>query len=453
MSLLTRIILRLIGVALLCLAAACIWILHDITARLHFEAQTSAERVAKRWEMRPGLSSINPPSSAFLWIPDDEITVTPVLPGVCVELNSTYDGITRRCSGWDGLGDSAPSWFSTTFAKLFDVATPVVRTVVFRGRTLGSVSAAPNLNAATERAWRQVRILLGVAAAMGLAMCVLAAIVTGHALLPVQTIIRGLKGLGDGSAATRLPAFSTAEFDRIARAVNDLAERLRITTAERTELTRRLFNAQEEERRALARELHDEFGQCLAAVSALASSIEMAERERHADTAEDARTISRMTAQMRQTLREALARLRVPDLDEIGLEACLRTVVAAWNSHRGNSTHFALELSGDLSSVPAEEALNVFRIVQECLTNAARHGQPSRVVVRVQRDASSGGSVVLMVEDNGGGDPEQLSKASGYGILGIRERIGLLGGSLAIGRSEGGISVQALIPVNAAGAA
>ena len=111
MNLLFQIVLRLAAVALLCLVPALFWILGDITERLRFEAQTSAERVVQRWKARPGLTSVKPPAMALLWMPESETVVTPVVSGVCVDLDSPYDGHERRCGGWASTRKAiAVSW-------------------------------------------------------------------------------------------------------------------------------------------------------------------------------------------------------------------------------------------------------------------------------------------------------------------------------------------------------
>ena len=240
---------------------------------------------------------------------------------------------------------------------------------------------------------------------------------------------------------------TTGEFGLIARAVNDLAERLAQTTAERVALTKRLFEVQEEERRALARDLHDEFGQCLTASMAFAASIEAGASADRPDLAEDARAIARVASRMMTTLRDALARLRSQDLDELGLEACLVQLVAGWNTRAEPRALVHLDLRGDLAGVPSAIGTNVYRIAQECLTNAMRHGKPSAVYLRVERLASRDGALALTVEDDGGGDPMRVSAASGHGILGVQERIAAFGGSLSIGRAARGVRVAARIPL------
>jgi signal transduction histidine kinase len=244
-----------------------------------------------------------------------------------------------------------------------------------------------------------------------------------------------------------LPPFRTAEFSHIARAVNDLASRLARTTAERLALTKRLFQVQEEERRALARDLHDEFGQCLTATAALAAAIEAGAATDRPDLADDARAIARVTSQMMTTLRGALARLRSQDLDELGLEASLAQLVAGWNTRTAPGAVFHLDVAGNLATVPGEAAVNVYRIAQECLTNAARHGKPRDVRLRIERVEVGDEAVALTVEDDGGGDPSRINATSGHGILGIRERIAALGGSLSIGQAARGVRIAAIIPL------
>jgi signal transduction histidine kinase len=208
---------------------------------------------------------------------------------------------------------------------------------------------------------------------------------------------------------------------------------------------------QEEERRALARDLHDEFGQCLAAVGALAAVIEMEAAPDRPDTAKDARSIIDTTKRMTGTLRGALARLRSQEIEEIGLEASLAQLIAGWNVQKEARARFHLDVIGDLTEVPVATAQNIYRIAQECLTNAARHGTPQAVRLQVARvEAEGRGAVALSVVDDGGGSPEKLSSTTGYGLLGIRERVAALGGSLSIGEAPRGVRVAALIPLPAA---
>jgi signal transduction histidine kinase len=281
---------------------------------------------------------------------------------------------------------------------------------------------------------------------MAAGVSILAAFMMGHALQPVRDIVGKLRKLEQGDRDWRLPAFRTAEFNHIARAVNELADTLTRMDATRMAMTAKLFQVQEEERRTLARDLHDEFGQCMTATLALAALIE-ANAAQQQEMAQDARTITQLQQRMITTLRSTLARLRAQHVEEIGLEASLRQLFADYNVQSGARPVFLLNASGRLAAIPKHVALNIYRIAQECLTNAVRHGSPTEVRLSVEHTESPTETIALSVEDDGGGDADMLNHSPGNGLLGIRERIAALGGSLLIGRTAAGVRIAAVIPV------
>jgi signal transduction histidine kinase len=451
MRLLIHLILRLAAVVVFCLACAVGWVLVDAHRSIETDIAVSADRVAHNLQnlyWRQLLWRDGVYRDALLPLPDWEsiATMKVIAPGICVQFNLGHVDPREVCSQVDGVGTAAPSWFVSIYGALFGPHDSVTRPLTIRDRDAGNVVSRAQPAAAVRQAWRQVTVMVSVAAAMALGIGLLSTLLIGHALMPARTIVRGLRRLEQGEHRHRLPAFHATEFDHIAGAVNDLASRLASTTAERVALTKRLFQVQEEERRALARDLHDEFGQCLTATAALAASIEAGATERP-DLGDDARAIARITAQMMATLRSALARLRSQDLEELGLQTSLVQLVARWNSGMANGAVFHLDVAGDLADVPAEAAVNVYRIAQECLTNAARHGRPRHVHLRVARTTDMDEAVALSVEDDGGGDAARINAASGHGILGIRERIAALGGSLSIAAAAHGVRVAAIIPL------
>jgi signal transduction histidine kinase len=370
-----------------------------------------------------------------------------IAPGICVSLKLGLEEPREICSQTESVGSPAPSWFVATYNDLFGAHPTVLRPLTVRQREAGTILARADPATAVRQAWRQVAVMVPVAAGMALGIALLAAVLIGHALLPARIIIRGLRHLEQGDHHRRLPPLGRTEFGRIARAVNDLASELARVSSERRALTKRLFQVQEDERRALARDLHDEFGQCLTATAALAAAIEAGAGTDRADLADDARTIGRITQQMMTTVRGALARLRSQDLDELGLRASLAQLVAGWNTGTRPGAVFHLDVVGDLEGVPVEAAVNVYRIAQECLTNAARHGKPRHVRLRVERVADEREAVALSVEDDGGGDAARIGTTSGHGILGIRERVAALGGRLSIAAATRGVRVSATIPL------
>ncbi|MGC4080044.1 MAG: histidine kinase [Rubrivivax sp.] len=451
MNLLPQLVARLIGISLVCLLAAIAWIVVDTHRSAEHEAELSAQRVGRHlealywqellWRGR-ARGGLNVPVSDW----QSFATLNLISPGVCVSFALHGEAERTLCSQTTALGPRAPDWFVAAYGALFRHEASVRRPLFARAPAAGYIVNTPDRGAAIRQAWQQISLLAGIAAAMAAAMALLSALMIGRTLRPARTIVAGLRRLEQGDLAWRLPAFRTAEFARIAGAVNQLAGRLAHTNEERNLLTTRLLQVQENERRALARDLHDEFGQCLTATAALAAAIEAGAPADRADIAEEAQAIGRAQARMMKTLRSALLRLRSQDIEEIGLEASLRQLVSEHNLLTASRSVFRLRVDGAIAALPRPIAIGVYRIAQECLNNAARHGSPTQVALCVAREREA---VAITVEDDGGGDAARIGRIGGHGIPGLRERLDALGGTLAIANGSAGIRVAALIPLPA----
>jgi two-component system sensor histidine kinase UhpB len=442
-------------VALLCLLGAVGWSLFDAHRSVEASASASADRIqhqlqALYWQKLLWYGGM----SRETLVPQPEwqtlATLNVIAPGVCVSFAPPHAEAQRLCSQVEALGPVAPVWFATLDAWLFGQHRPIVRPLSAHDKDAGTVTTAPEPGAALRQSWHQVSIAARVAAAITAGIGILAALVFGYALQPVRAIVGKLRKLEQGDRNWRLPAFRATEFNHIARGVNDLADTLTRMDAARAAMTTKLFQVQEDERRALARDLHDEFGQCLTATLALAALIEVNAPEQQ-EVTQDARTITELQKRMMDTLRSTLVRLRAQHIEEIGLEASLRQLISDYNIQSGPSAVFRLHAAGCLAAIPQHVAINIYRIAQECLTNAVRHGSPTQVRLSVEHTNSVAGTIAFSVEDNGGGDAALLNRSPGNGILGIRERIAALGGSLFIGRTAAGVRIAAAIPVHASG--
>ena len=235
----------------------------------------------------------------------------------------------------------------------------VARPISTRSDAAGTVSAIADPDAAISLAWQHILDNIHVALLMALAIAFFASLAIAHTLAPAQQIVAALQRMAHGQYRTPLPRFRSMELAMIGRAVGDLGERLAQATEERAVLTRRLLEIRNDERRALARELHDEFGQNLTAILAFASTIEATgaqERPRagqgnQGDVAQDARMISQATQRIMACLRDTLKRLRHPPAEELGLEACLVSLVDSWRSQNATQPMIQLDLQGDLADV------------------------------------------------------------------------------------------------------
>ena len=270
-----------------------------------------------------------------------------------------------------------------------------------------------------------------------------------------------LERIAANDLSTRLPPFDLAELSAIRDVFNHFAESLDQALAERTELTRRLIALQDDERRHLARELHDEFGQCLAAIRALTASASQTAAQDCPGLLSECDAIARTATHMMEVLRGTLFRLRPPDVDELGLAASLEGLIAGWNDRCRGRTRFEIRFGGAIEVLPSAFAANLYRIAQEAITNAAKHAEATRVVLHLTMQEAQPGQeaqpapgdgtkkeIELTVEDDGqAGDHDQTVK-SGMGFLGMRERVATLGGRLSFeaGRRTGSI-LRVVIPV------
>jgi two-component system, NarL family, sensor histidine kinase UhpB len=447
MNLLPQLVVRLFGITALCLAAAIAWIVLDAHRSVAREAELSAARVGQHLEAlywqeqlwrgrgRAGLNTPAPEWQSFA-------ILNLISPGVCVTFALRGDTPRTLCSQTAALGPRAPGWFVDAYDNLFPDDTSFQRPLFARDPGAGFIVNAPDRGAAIRQAWRLVSLVAAIAAVMAAAIALLTALMIGRTLRPARAIVDGLRRLEQGDLAWRLPSFRTAEFSSIGGAVNQLAGRLAHTNEQRNTLTTRLLQVQEDERRSL----HDEFGQCLTATAALAASIEAGAPADRQDIVEEAQAIGRAQARLMKTLRSTLVWLRTQDIEEIGLEASLRQLVSEHNLQTASRSVFQLHLDGEIAELPRPIAIDVYRIAQECLNNAARHGSPSQVALSVAQD---GQAVAITVEDDGGGDVARIGRPGGHGIPGLRERLAALGGTLAIDSAAGGIRVAAVIPLAA----
>lgn len=445
MSLPAHLALRLLLVTLFCLAGAAAWTVWETRTGLREEAAVSAGRIAAQLARQPGLGSLGP-AALPVSEPQAEPTVLMILPGICAEIRLGTEAPRRICGDWDGLV-TAPAWLTGVLAA--EAAAPAIRGIVYRGQRLGSVAAWPDPVAAAGRAWRQVRFASGLALSLAGLTAILGWLCATRLVAPAGRIVQGLDGFDAGWSPSPLPRFKAAEFDRIADAFNAFAARLARAEAERTALMQRLVQVQEEERQTLARDLHDAFGQCLAAAGALAAAIEAGVPEDRADLRADAAGIEAVVASMRGSLRGALAQLELPDLAGIGLGEGLRGLVSDWQARLRAGPRLHLDVAGDLTGLSAQASASLYRIAQELLTNALRHGRPSRVFLRLQRTEAAGAPIMLTVHDDGGGDAARVASAAGRGLAGIRARLAALGGDLSLTGHGSGICACATVPVPA----
>ena len=236
---------------------------------------------------------------------------------------------------------------------------------------------------------------------------------------------------------------STGDLTEYIGTVVDITDR-KHDDAVRLDLQRRLTISQEDERRRIARELHDEFGQQL---SALALRLAGLKRDvGSSDLAQQLAALEALTRGLDQDLEQIIWRLRPTALDDLGLVAAFENYIRQWAAR--SSVECALHVNGvGMGDMAIEIETALYRIGQEALNNVAKHAQAGSATVLLDRSA---GRVSLIVEDDGIGFDvaQQLGLRQRFGVTGMRERALLLGGEFDIESTSGkGTTVVARIPL------
>jgi two-component system sensor histidine kinase UhpB len=228
---------------------------------------------------------------------------------------------------------------------------------------------------------------------------------------------------------------------------NLMTGRLAAAAALNDRLNARLLTLQAEERADLARDLHDEVGPLLFAVDMTAATIErLAADRRTPDIPAQAQAIHDAVGRMQRHIRLILARLR--PLQAVGLEPAIDRLAAFWRSRRPD-IGFSVTVAVEEERLGDDVKETIYRVVQEATSNAIRHGGPTHVTIVVAHDTTDG--VRIEVTDDGTGLRSDGIGAHGstrLGLIGMRERVMAMAGSLAITPANGGrgLSLIARLP-------
>ncbi len=329
------------------------------------------------------------------------------------------------------ISAQAPEWFIRMVKPQ-----PVEYRRIFRESVSSYTEILIRANPSDEitEVWNETRGVLGLLVLFAVLANILVYISLGRGLAPIESILKGLDGIEQGEYQRRLPKFKFPEFSRISEKFNNMAEVLQTSRDENRLLTQKSLAIQEDERRILAQELHDEFGQSITAIKAVLASIEQTNYQDSAMLKSSASTIGIFSDRMYEVARRIMRQLRPAILDEFGLILALQDMIDDWNSrHEDVFCHF--EFKGKFDELGEEVNISIYRVIQESLTNIVKHAQATDVTVclnrmelnRVENDPSYTFGIKLLIKDNGIGFDETTPR--GLGLLGMRERIEALKGS------------------------
>lgn len=251
---------------------------------------------------------------------------------------------------------------------------------------------------------------------------------------------------GDFSARTEPWRFGDPQLSRFADTFNETLDELQQDREQIQSLADQVIQAQEEERRRISRELHDDTAQVLFAQLLRVTALKHSSDPELRATAEE---LEDLTVEAIESVRRLALELRPPALDDLGLHDALADLAQRFEAQLG--IPISLKMSGARGRLASEVELVLYRVAQEALTNAGKHARATRIVLELVRSDTE---VTMRIEDDGRGFDTALAWARdgrgiGLGLFGMEERVGLVGGTLSIDRIDPhGTQVMARIPLS-----
>ena len=338
--------------------------------------------------------------------------------------------------------NSPPDWFESLMGKVSTSLKATHRPIIVNNRILGEMVITPDPSYEIAEIWHDTIGLLSLGFLFFLVVNGMVYWAVDRALRPIKKILNALTQIEHGHLQARLPAFSLPELSSVGSKFNAMAQTLENSTLSNHRLTQQIIRLQEDERKNIAHDLHDEIGQHLTAINIDASVILKTHDISIAQ--ESAMAISAVAMQMMEIVRAMLQRLRPAMLDELGLCASLHELIETWRQ-RNRGISVSINISSQLGSINETIAITAYRIVQECLTNITKHANARLVTIKVEPKADY---LKILVQDNGHGFDTQLT-SQGFGLAGMRERVEGLGGSFTLSSNQGtGVLIEANLPLN-----
>ena len=312
--------------------------------------------------------------------------------------------------------------------------------VTIDGQRVGDIVFTPDLSAALFETWVGFLALASFVVALIGLTAIVAYVLAGSALRPLRDLGEGLTRLRRGDYAPPIPVTGPPEIRQSCEEANALAATLAQLSQDNRDLLHRLVSLQDDERRDLARELHDELGPLLFSIRA--GTIALSEPSLQAgNLGNTAQEVMRSVEALQQTNRRILDRLRPLYIEELGLETSVQTLL---QNFRRQASHIGLTATIDpgLNAVDGPLAQTVYRLIQEALTNVLRHAGASNAHVQA---TIAGEVLALEISDDGNGFPE--GNVFGRGLTGMHERVRALSGSLSLLRADERTYVRCRLPM------
>jgi two-component system sensor histidine kinase UhpB len=312
--------------------------------------------------------------------------------------------------------------------------------VIIEGKQVGDIVYAPDISADVNEKWVGFLAIACSGIALMLLTGVIAHFATGSALGPLQNLGDGLTRMRMGDYEHLIPTTGPPEIRKSSLEANELARTLGRLSQDNRSLLRRIVSLQDDERRDVARELHDELGPLLFGIRANTVALLEAIPPGKAELGSAAEGILQSVETLQQANRRILDRLRPLYIQELGLERSIQTLL---QNAKAQAPDLALtsQIDARLNTIDGPLSQTVYRVIQEAVTNVLRHARANSMNVRA---AIEDRELVVEISDNGVGFP--ADRLLGRGLTGMLERVRALSGTLQLLREDGRTCVRCRLP-------
>ena len=321
--------------------------------------------------------------------------------------------------------DLAPKWFISIMED-FSTALPEKKiNINIRGKKFGYILINPEPMYEYSEIWQQIQNGFWVILLFFGFVNIMIFIVFYHTLKPINSIIDGFQKLEDENYKAKINKINILELDVIGQNFNKMVKKLKESNDKIHRLSQDLINVQEQEKKELARNLHDELGQSLTAIQAEAASIKKNKKEESRIQALD--SIIKISKNMMFSTRELIKKLSLGILEEMGFEIAITDLINDWSKrHPKVSINYSYDKNLD-GLIPSAFEGRIYRIIQEALTNITKHSNPKNITINFQFKKNKNLIEITILND---GIKAKINKQKGFGLLGMIERVNQMNGTI-----------------------
>lgn len=320
-----------------------------------------------------------------------------------------------------------PEWFKSILGGLSEKIPAQKIDILQRGKIIGHILIKPEPIYEFSEIWQQIIVGLWMMITFFGFLNLIIFILFSYMIKPISQIIQGFERLEGGNYRARVDKSNILELNVIGNKFNSMVKKLKANNQKIHKLSQDLINVQEQEKKDLAQNLHDELGQVLTAIQAEAASIPTITNKNSRNQA--AQSIINLSKNMMLSTRTIIKKLSLGLLEELGFQPAIDDLIKSWHKR---FAHIKLRCDIDeeaLKYITTDRQPHVYRIVQEALTNITKHSNAKNVFIKIFYMAKK---KMIKIEISNDGARNVKQDNNGIGLLGIAERVSQMNGKLHI---------------------